>query len=177
VEDSFETFVAARGPRLFATAVLLTQDRGLAEDLVQTSLLKAWRHWSRIESPDAYLRQTMVHTYTSWWRRRWNGELATAELPERAADSGADEADVRADLRAALARLPRRQRAVVVLRFYDDLSVAETAQLLGCSVGTVKSQTSKALAHLGADDGLLDHTPRPDASPTTREHSHKEATR
>lgn len=176
MEDSFETFVAARGPRLFATAVLLTQDRGAAEDLVQTALLKAWRHWSRIENPDAYLRQTMVNTYTSWWRRRWNSELTTADLPERtvgrAGDraDGAESAEVRADLRAALARLPRRQRAVVVLRFYEDLSVAETADLLGCTEGTVKSQTSKALAHLGADDGLSGHIP-------TRPHTPKEASR
>jgi RNA polymerase sigma-70 factor (sigma-E family) len=170
VEDSFETFVAAAGARLFGMAMLLTQDRGVAEDLVQTALLKAWRHWSRIDAPDAYLRQTMVHTYTSWWRRRWNGELATADLPERpgAGEAEAEALEARADLRTALARLPRRQRAVVVLRFYEDLSVAETARLLGCSEGTVKSQTSKALAHLGADAGLTGHT-RP------RAHTHKEA--
>jgi RNA polymerase sigma-70 factor (sigma-E family) len=155
VEDSFEAFVAARGPRLFATAMLITQDRGLAEDLVQTALLKTWRHWSRIEvSPDAYVRKTMVHTYTSWWRRKWTGELPTETLPDGQVSSPTETADDRADLRAALARLPRRQRAVVVLRFYEDLSVADVAAVLGCSEGTVKSQTSKALAHLGADAGL-----------------------
>ena len=157
MQDSFEEYVATRGPRLYGTAVLLTQDRALAEDLVQTSLLKAWRHWSRIDSPDAYLRRTMVHTYASWWRRRWNGELATADPPETYVASGSDAAEQRTDLRAALARLPRRQRAVVVLRFYEDLSVAEVARELGCSEGTVKSQTSKALARLGADEGLSGH--------------------
>lgn len=157
VEDSFEAFVAARGPRLFATAALLTQDRGHAEDLVQTALLKTWRHWDRVDHPEAYVRRAMVHTYTSWWRRRWNGELATAEPPERPVAWSSEAVDARHDLRAALTRLPRRQRAVVVLRFYEDLSVAQVAALLGCSEGTVKSQTSKALAHLGADDGLVGH--------------------
>ncbi len=157
MQDSFEEYVATRGARLYGTAVLLTQDRGLAEDLVQVSLLKAWRHWSRIESPDAYLRRTMVHTYTSWWRRRWNGELATADPPERYVAPDTEAVDERTDLRAALARLPRRQRAVVVLRFYEDLSVAEVARELGCTEGTVKSQTSKALARLGADEGLAGH--------------------
>ena len=160
MEESFEAFVAARGPRLFATAVLITPDRGLAEDLVQTSLLKVWRHWSRITvNPEAYVRRTMVHTYTTWWRRKWNGELPTAQLPDRAVASAIDVADDRNDLRAALARLPRRQRAVVVLRFYEDLSVAEVAAILGCSEGTVKGQTSKALARLGADESL-----RPDVA-------------
>lgn len=154
MEESFEAFVAARGPRLFATAVLITQDRALAEDLVQTALLKTWRHWSRIDvSPDAYVRKTMVHTYTTWWRRRWNGEVPTEAPPDEHVWP-TDAADDRVDLRAALARLPRRQRAVVVLRFYEDLSVADVAAVLGCSQGTVKSQTSKALARLGADEGL-----------------------
>ena len=103
MEQSFEEFVAARGPRLFATAVLITQDRALAEDLVQTALLKAWRHWSRITvSPEAYVRTTMVHTYTTWWRRRWNAETPAASLPERQAGSGTEAVDTSTDLRAAL---------------------------------------------------------------------------
>lgn len=158
MSESFEQFVAARGPRLFGTAVLLTQDRGIAEDLVQTSLLKAWRHWSRIEGPpEAYVRTTMVNTYVSWWRRKWRGELPTDELPEPPGTSAVRDVEAREDLRTALARLPRRQRAVVVLRFYEDLPVNEVARLLGCSEGTVKSQTSKALAKLGADDSLQEH--------------------
>ncbi len=158
MSESFEEFVVARGHRLFGTAVLLTQDRGLAEDLVQTSLAKAWRHWSRIHgSPDAYLRRTMVNTYISWRHRHWRGELPTEHLPERSMRSPAADVDARADLQTALARLPRRQRAVVVLRFYEDLPVSEVARLLGCSEGTVKSQTSKALAKLEVDDALDDH--------------------
>lgn len=165
MDESFEAFVAARGPRLLATAVLITQDRGLAEDLVQTALVKVWRHWSRITtSPEAYVRQTMVHTYTTWWRRKWNGEQPTGTLPDPPAPSPTDAADVRADLRVALARLPRRQRAVVVLRFYEDLSVAEVAAVLGCAEGTVKSQTSKALARLGADEALAAHPLTPEAA-------------
>jgi RNA polymerase sigma factor (sigma-70 family) len=100
----------------------------------------------------------MVNTYSSWWRRRWNGEEATAELPERGAGTrGRTEdgrVDDRTDLWRALARLPKRQRAVVVLRFYEDLSEIETAEILQCSVGTVKSQASRALAKLRIDPVL-----------------------
>ncbi|KRF42652.1 RNA polymerase subunit sigma-70 [Terrabacter sp. Soil811] len=156
---SFDDFVATRSTRLLRTAYLLTHDRALAEDLVQTSLAKAWFAWGRIDGqPDAYVRRVMVNTYSSWWRRRWNGEVATAELPERAAAAGHRPEDVRVDDRTdlwrALARLPRRQRAVVVLRFYEDLSEIETAEILQCSVGTVKSQASRALAKLRLDPTL-----------------------
>ncbi|MER7073109.1 SigE family RNA polymerase sigma factor [Terrabacter sp. NPDC000476] len=163
----FDTFVAARSAGLVRTAYLLTHDRGLAEDLVQTSLTKAWFAWGRIEGrPEAYVRRIMVNTYSSWWRRRWNGEQATDELPEttgrsgradgaeRDRASGAGQVDDRTDLWRALSRLPRRQRAVVVLRFYEDLSEAETAEVMQCSVGTVKSQASRALAKLRIDPTL-----------------------
>lgn len=155
--ESFDDFVATRSTRLVRTAYLLTHDRALAEDLVQTSLAKAWFAWGRIEGqPDAYVRRVMVNTYSSWWRRRWNGEEATADLPERGAGEGRRpgedvRVDDRTDLWRALARLPKRQRAVVVLRFYEDLSEAETADIMQCSVGTVKSQASRALAKLRID--------------------------
>ncbi|HET9633411.1 MAG TPA: SigE family RNA polymerase sigma factor [Terrabacter sp.] len=158
--ESFDDFVATRSTRLLRTAYLLTHDRALAEDLVQASLAKAWFAWGRIESrPEAYVRRVMVNTYSSWWRRRWNGEEATAELPERRDAHrlhGAENArvDERTDLWRALERLPRRQRAVVVLRFYEDLSEAETAEIMQCSVGTVKSQASRALAKLRIDPSL-----------------------
>jgi RNA polymerase sigma-70 factor (sigma-E family) len=153
VDDRFEDFVAARGQRLLATAALLAQDRQLAEDLLQTTLLKVWTSWRRIHSnPEAYARRTMVHTYTSWWRRRWNGERPSADLPDEPVPFVDGEAAL--DLRAALARLPRRQRTVLVLRYYEDLTEREVADLMGCSVGTVKSQASKALAKLGADAAL-----------------------
>jgi RNA polymerase sigma-70 factor (sigma-E family) len=158
--ESFDDFVATRSTRLLRTAYLLTHHRALAEDLVQTSLAKAWFSWGRIEGrPEAYVRRIMVNTYSSWWRRRWNGEEATADLPERGAGQGFRpgedvRVDDRTDLWRALARLPRRQRAVVVLRFYEDLSEAETAEIMQCSVGTVKSQASRALAKLRVDPTL-----------------------
>ena len=153
----FDEFVAARSSRLLRTAYLLTRDHALAEDLLQTALAKAWFAWSRIEGdPEPYVRKVLVNTFASWWRRRWNGEHAYAEPPEPPAPAaGAHEAaDQRHDLWAAMGRLPRRQRAVIVLRFVEDLSEAETARLLGISPGTVKSQTSKALANLRIDPAL-----------------------
>ena len=101
------------------------------------------------------MRRILVNTYATWWRRSWNGELPTDELPEAAATSVGD-AEGRSDLWDAMARLPRRQRAVVVLRYFEDLTEAETAETLGCSVGTVKSQASKALAKLRIDPALAD---------------------
>ena len=149
----FDGFVAARSSALLRTAYLLTHDHGLAEDLLQTSLTKAWFAWDRIEgNPEAYVRRILVNTYASWWRRKWHGEQPTSELPEqgrydeRAGESG--------DLWEALGRLPRRMRAVVVLRYFEDLTEVETAALLGISVGTVKSQASKALAKLRIDPSL-----------------------
>lgn len=155
-DAGFEAFVAARGPRLLRTAWLLTGDAHLAEDLLQTTLARVWPKWPRIagEHPEAYIRKTLVNTYTEWWRRRWRGEVPHAELPD--APAGPDErpndpfarVDLEQSLAAAVRALPRRQRAVVVLRFFEDLSVAETAATLGCAEGTVKSQSAKALKTL-----------------------------
>jgi RNA polymerase sigma-70 factor (sigma-E family) len=154
----FDDFVSARSSGLLRTAYLLTHDHALAEDLLQTALTKAWFAWSRIEGrPEPYVRKVLVNTYASWWRRKWNGELATEELPEGRGAAGADSmgaSDTGHDLWQAMERLPRRQRAVVVLRYFEDLTEAEAARLLGCSVGTVKSQTSKALAKLRIDPAL-----------------------
>ncbi|GAA4716309.1 SigE family RNA polymerase sigma factor [Pedococcus ginsenosidimutans] len=154
---TFEEYVATRGASLLHTAWLLTGDHQRAEDLVQTALGKTWPHWSHIAvseggSYDAYVRKVMMTTYIAWWRRRWTAEYPTASLPERPASaSGTPEAETterRRDLLAALAPLPRGQRAVVVLRYFYDLSEAQTAEALGCTVGTVKSQSSRALAAL-----------------------------
>ncbi|MEP6665805.1 MAG: SigE family RNA polymerase sigma factor [Nocardioidaceae bacterium] len=148
--ETFEGFVASRSTGLLRTAYLLTHDNHLAEDLLQTSLAKAWASWGRVQtSPDAYVRKILVNTYATWWRRKWNGEDPTAELPEQVMEL--DEPGTTHDLKTAIARLPKRQRSVIVLRFFEDLSEAETARLLDCSVGTVKSQTSKALAKLRID--------------------------
>ncbi len=153
-EATFDDFVAARSRALLRTAYLLTHDHALAEDLLQTSLTKAWFAWRRIEgNPEPYVRRILVNTYATWWRRKWNGEHPTDEVPEHAAAEPGHEPT---DLWEAMARLPRRQRAVVVLRYFEDLTEAQTADLLGCSVGTVKSQCSKALAKLRIDPALTE---------------------
>jgi RNA polymerase sigma-70 factor (sigma-E family) len=151
--DGFTAYVAARGRALWRAAWLLTGDAALAEDLVQTALAKAWPHFERVNtngSFEAYVRRTMVTTYSSWRGRRWHGELPTADLPERATR----EANADPDLVRALAQLSPRQRAVVVLRYFEDLTEAETAEALGCSVGSVKTHHGRALVHLRAS-GLL----------------------
>ena len=151
----FDEFVAARSGRLLRTSYLLTRDHGLAEDLLQTALTKAWFAWSRIDGDhESYVRKVIVNTYASWWRRKWHGEHPTEEMPERHDADHADGSATGHDLWQALGRLPRRQRAVVVLRYFEDLTEAETARVLGCSVGTVKSQTSKAFAKLRIDPAL-----------------------
>ncbi|CAM5621004.1 DNA-directed RNA polymerase sigma-70 factor [Streptomyces spiroverticillatus] len=152
-DDGFEEFVAATGPRLLRMAWLLTGDAHLAEDLVQTALAKVWPKWHRIrdEHPEAYLRRTLVTTHSSWWRRRWRGELPHGEVPDlRAAPDAYAGVDLEELLGAAVRALPARQRAVVVLRFFEDLGVEETAEVLGCTAGTVKSQSAKALRTLRA---------------------------
>jgi RNA polymerase sigma-70 factor (sigma-E family) len=146
---TFDEYVLARGDALHRTAFLLTHDHALAEDLVQTALTRSWRAWSRIQGdPDAYVRKVMVNTFASWWKRRWNGESATANLPDVTEGDHGDAVAQRDGLVRALASLPRRQRAVIVLRYFEDLTESQTAALLGVAVGTVKSQTAKALASL-----------------------------
>jgi RNA polymerase sigma-70 factor (sigma-E family) len=153
-QATFDDFVAARSRALLRTAYLLTHDHALAEDLLQTSLAKAWFAWKRIDgNPEPYVRRILVNTYASWWRRKWNGEHPTEDLPERVAEEPGAEPT---DLWRAMERLPRRQRAVVVLRYFEDLTEVQTAELLGCSVGTVKSQCSKALAKLRIDPALAE---------------------
>ncbi|MER7043772.1 MULTISPECIES: SigE family RNA polymerase sigma factor [Streptomyces] len=144
----FEAFVAARGPRLLKVAWLLTGDAHLAEDLLQTVLAKIWPKWHKIADshPEAYVRKALVHTHASWWRRRWRGEVPHGELPDATASGDRyASVDLEQSLADAVRALPVRQRAVVVLRYFEDLSVEETAATLGCAEGTVKSQASKAL--------------------------------
>ncbi|KRA39416.1 hypothetical protein ASD81_06705 [Nocardioides sp. Root614] len=152
--DSFDAFVSARGNALWRSAWLLTGDHQLAEDLVQTALAKSWRAFDRvgIDGFEAYVRRVMFTTYISWWRRKWRGERPTADLPERG--SKEPDADGRNDLLAALDGLPRGQRAVVVLRYFEDLTEAQAAGVLGIGVGTVKSQCSRALAALRSSPRL-----------------------
>ena len=151
----FDQFVVARSTALLRTAYLLTHDHASAEDLLQTALTKAWFAWARIDgNPEAYVRRILVNTYSTWWRRKWNGEHATEELPERAHTDSSGAVDASQDLWRAMEGLPRRQRTVVVLRYFEDLSVTQTADQMGCSTGTVKSQLSKALAKLRIDPAL-----------------------
>jgi RNA polymerase sigma-70 factor (sigma-E family) len=169
---AFDDFVAARSGHLLRTAYLLTRDHALAEDLLQTALARSWFVWRRIAGdPEPYVRKVLVNTYASWWRRKWNGEQPTDELPEAELDDHAARTATGEDLWRALGRLPKRQRAVVVLRYFEDLSEAETAAALDCARGTVKSQLSKALAKLRVDPALLDQQPdqRPDQQPDREE--------
>jgi RNA polymerase sigma-70 factor (sigma-E family) len=153
-DPEFEAFVRARSAVLLRMAYLLTGDRGHAEDLLQTALLRTVRHWRAAQSaPEAYVRQTLVNLCRDNWRR---ARVRPRELPMivRAAeaispvDGPAERVGQRTELLAALARLTAAQRAVIVLRFVDDLSVAQTATLLGLSDGTVKSYTARAIATL-----------------------------
>lgn len=154
---SFEDFVAAWDERLMSTAYLLTRDHHLAQDLVQTTYSKVWPRWGRITGePEHYVRRVMVNTYTSWWRRKWRGEHPTDEVPEEHIRGSQDRVEDRLSLAAALGRLSVRQRAALVLRFYEDYSEADTALALGCSPGTVKSLTSRALAKLRQDPALAE---------------------
>jgi RNA polymerase sigma-70 factor (sigma-E family) len=151
--DGFDEFVRAGTARLSRTAFLLTGDHHLAQDLLQVALTRVASRWPRLRDgvPEAYARRVMVNEFTSWRRRRRYHEKPSDNLQD--APAGADIATVavrRLVLHRALARLGPRQRAVLVLRFYEDLSEVETAELLGCSVGTVKSQTHNALARLRA---------------------------
>jgi len=145
----FLEFCHARTPALFRVAYGLTGHQQLAEDLLQTALERVAVRWGRVEDPDAYVRRILYHEYVSWWRRWRRREIPVAEPPERAdpADPQGD-AELRRALRAALRRLPPRQRAVLVLRYLEDYSEREVAALLGCSPSTVSSQASRALARL-----------------------------
>ena len=150
--QDFQDFVRARTPALLRTAYLLTGDQGLAEDLVQTALAKTCLAWNRIErseSADAYVRRVMYHHQVSWWRRRKVVELLTDNTPEYGSrDDVGDAATTRIAVQAALLRLTPSQRAVLVLRYFEDQPESVVADLLGCSIGNVKSQTHKALARL-----------------------------
>ena len=149
--EDFEQYVAGRSPALLRTAYLLSGDRQDAEDLVQTALARVWLAWPRIREPaalDAYVRRTLVNTHRSIWRLRRVPEVLTDTVPEpRGAGTGGT-ADLHDVLWAALADLPRQQRATLVLRYYEDLSESETARALGISVGSVKSNASRGLARL-----------------------------
>jgi len=145
--------VRARGHRLVRTAYLLTGDRQVAQDLVQNvlaSFVVSWRRLRDVEDLDAYVYKALVHARSRWWSRRWHGEIPSEQVPEVAGLDETGPVDCRQDLLAVLGTLPRRQRQVLVLRYFEDLTEAQTALIMGCSVGTVKSQAFKGLDKLRA---------------------------
>lgn len=147
---SIEDFIDRDSRNLLRSAWLLTGNWATAEDLVQTTLLKSWRHWDAItsETPELYVRRVLMNTFLSGQRRKWTRERPVPELPDQAGMDVLPATELRHVIQGALSGLPTKQRAVVVLRYFNDLSEAQTAQVLDCSVGTVKSQTSRALAKL-----------------------------
>jgi RNA polymerase sigma-70 factor (sigma-E family) len=156
--DEFEQFVAATTTPLLKTARLLTGDWHLGQDLLQATFTKVYTRWAQCDewdSPLSYARRVMVNTYCSWFRRRWRHEVPHEDLPDLRgtrdlADSVAD-ADA---VERALRSLPRRQRAVLILRFYEDLSVDQTASVLSCPPGTVMSLSARALARVRTNQNL-----------------------
>lgn len=152
-EAAVRAFVEANGAALLHAARLLTGDHHRAEDLVQGALTKLYLKWPRVDAPLAYARRALVTTHVDAARRRWTGERASATLPEIAGADDIGAADDRDGLRRLLEPLDARERAVVVLRYYCDLSEQDTARTLRIPVGTVKSSCSRALAKLRVEVG------------------------
>jgi RNA polymerase sigma-70 factor (sigma-E family) len=164
-DEEFTAYVAARAGVLRRSAYLLCGDWHRAEDLVQSALTKAYLSWGRVsraDNVDGYVRTMLVRTYLDEQRRRWRREQPTEDVGDRGGADPSDRVAARLDLVRALGTLPPRQRAVVVLRCWEDLPIAEVARTLDCSEGTVKSQTSRGLAALRAEltPGLPEGTHR-----------------
>jgi RNA polymerase sigma-70 factor (sigma-E family) len=157
-DPCFREYVAARSRSLLRAAYLLTGNIADAEDLVQSALAKTYQAWDRIEDRaalDGYVRRAMVNTHISWWRRRRVEEFPTDEVPDQVVADPSGDSDLADTLRRAIDRLPQRMRAAVVLRYYEDMTEAEVADVLGVSLGTVKSTVSRAVAKLRIDAELL----------------------
>ena len=164
-DEEFAAFMRGRYAALVRAGSLLVGNTAAGEDLVQTALTKTAMRWGRLAdkgAAEAYTRTTMVRLAARWGGRRWRGEYPTAVLPETAAPDETVRLDTADALARALVRLPYQQRAVLVLRYYEQLSEQETAATLGCSLGTVKSRTSRALAALRADGFLSEASPAED---------------
>lgn len=152
-DEEFRKFMQNRASSLHQSAYLLCGDWHLADDLVQDTLIKAYQHWPRVrgaDNPDAYVRRILVNEVRGRWRRR-ERSMPVSRFPEgreQAVPDATDEITRRAGLLHVLMTLPLRQRATVILRFLEGMSERETAAALGCSVGTVKSQSARALATL-----------------------------
>jgi RNA polymerase sigma-70 factor (sigma-E family) len=156
-EAAFRDYVVHRGSALLGMAMVLTGNRADAEDLVQSALAKTYLAWDKINDHaalDAYVRRAMVNTHISGWRRRKVEEFPTDELPDQVVADHARESDTAEVVRQALDRLPRRMRATVMLRYFEDMTEPEIAAALGISLGTVKSTVSRAVARLRIDAEL-----------------------
>jgi RNA polymerase sigma-70 factor (sigma-E family) len=156
-EPEFLDYVQTRRRALLRTAYLLTRNEADAEDLVQSALAKTYLAAGRIadrSALDGYVRRALVNTHISWWRRRRVVELPTDELPDEPVADHTVNSDLHATLRGAVDRLPVRMRAAVMLRYYHDMTDAEVAELLGVSLGTVKSTVARAVAKLRIDADL-----------------------
>lgn len=155
--EAFADFVVARAPQLQRAAYLMVGDVGLAQDLVQESLAKTYVAWPRLrraENAEAYTRRVITNTALTWFRRKsWYGEQPAEVLPESGHDGHGEQVAVRRTLLQALGRLPPRQRAAIVLRYYEDLTERQTAEAMGCAVGTVKSQVAAGLSRLRVELG------------------------
>lgn len=147
---TFEEFADVRLPALLRFAGVLTGDRALAEDVVQEVLVRVNTRWHEIDSPEAYVRKMIVNEFLSWRRRSWRlvPSGSATDLDDRQSPDHAHGYAERDSLLAELAKLPRRQRAVLVLRYYEGLSDPEIAEVLGCEPGTVRGYASRALATL-----------------------------
>ena len=163
METEFDEFVRQFSRPLLRAAWLLTGDWWAAEDVVQSAFAAVWKRWdiaSRADSPAAYTHRVLVHEYLRTRRRRWRGEVSVGSVPDTAVQvDEAGDSDLREAFRQALTRLSERQRAVIVLRHFLDLSEADTAAALGCAVGTVKSHHARALAALSRDPALAGRQP------------------
>ena len=156
-DADFREFVSSRGRALLRSAYLMTGNLADAEDLVQSALAKTYQAWDRIEDRralDGYVRRAMVNTHISWWRRRRVDEYPTDDIPDQPADDTSHNSELHDTLQRAIDRLPQRMRAAVVLRYFEDMTEAEVADILGVSQGTVKSTVSRAVAKLRTDADL-----------------------
>lgn len=168
-DEQFAEFVRARYTALVRYGALLTADRGHGEDLAQEALIKTYRAWHRLYpdgDPEAYTRTVMVRAAWRAGRRLWRREVPTETLPDRSTPDGYAERDTAVEVFAALRTLPARQRVVLVLRYWADLSEQEIAEMLRCSPGTVKSRASRAIAALRAAGGPLGQAIQ-DSAPVT----------
>jgi len=156
-DPEFRDYVRTRRQALLRTAYLLTGNLADAEDLVQSALAKTYLAWDRIEDRtalDGYVRRAIVNTHISWWRRRRVEEFPMDEVPDRAVVDHTGGSDMEETLRRAIDRLPQRMRAAIMLRYFEDLTEAEVAEVLGVALGTVKSTVARAMAKLRVDTEL-----------------------